>query len=215
MAKCPKCKTRKAKRNCLALGQSICQLCCGRLREKDIPCPPDCPYLAKHRSYQERRSASQRLGSLKRLRPEQDILRDERMAWLAFHIETPLKLRAEQDHTFTDRDCFGALRYALDKIGRESGRLILPQTGLHPPNETGDAVYRSVEACRYEKKIILPGETTAYTKEEKQQCLERVILSVETMAGDDLDGRTYIDQLMERFSKIKELSIQKKILTLP
>lgn len=203
MVKCPRCTTRKAKRNCPALGQSICQLCCGRLREKDISCPQDCSHLAAHRSYQEKRSASKKQSTLRRLRPEQDILRDERMAWLTLHIEAPLKLMAERDRAFTDRDCLGALRYALEKIKRESGRLILPQAELQPPHETGDAIFKSIEACRYEKKIILPDEVTAYTRDEKLKCLERVILSVETLSGEDLGGRAYIDRLMERFSKIK------------
>lgn len=43
---CPLCGARKARRSCPALAQSICTVCCGTKRLKEIACPPDCSYLA-------------------------------------------------------------------------------------------------------------------------------------------------------------------------
>lgn len=43
---CPSCGQRRGRRACPALGRSICALCCGSKRRSEIPCPPDCPYLA-------------------------------------------------------------------------------------------------------------------------------------------------------------------------
>lgn len=43
---CPSCRTRKAKRACPALGQSICPICCATKRLKEIACTADCRYLA-------------------------------------------------------------------------------------------------------------------------------------------------------------------------
>src|SRR6185295_5439882 len=42
---CPLCGTRKARRSCPALGQSICPVCCGTKRLTEIRCPRDCVYL--------------------------------------------------------------------------------------------------------------------------------------------------------------------------
>ena len=48
---CPLCQTRKAKRNCPALGRMICPVCCGTKRLVEINCPPDCPHLAASREH--------------------------------------------------------------------------------------------------------------------------------------------------------------------
>ena len=42
---------RKAKRRCPALGHSICAVCCGSKRLKEIHCPTDCVYLATAREH--------------------------------------------------------------------------------------------------------------------------------------------------------------------
>lgn len=48
---CPLCRTRKARRHCPALGQTICAVCCGTKRLTEIACPADCPYLATAREH--------------------------------------------------------------------------------------------------------------------------------------------------------------------
>lgn len=48
---CPSCRTRKAKRACPALGQSICPICCATKRLKEIACPADCRYLASAQAH--------------------------------------------------------------------------------------------------------------------------------------------------------------------
>ena len=42
---CPRCARRRANRDCPALGQRICAVCCGKQRLVEIDCPPDCGYL--------------------------------------------------------------------------------------------------------------------------------------------------------------------------
>lgn len=46
MAQCPLCNARKARRPCPALGRTICAVCCGTKRQREIACPADCGYLA-------------------------------------------------------------------------------------------------------------------------------------------------------------------------
>ncbi len=42
---CPLCLQRSARRQCPALGRTICAVCCGSKRQVEIDCPPDCGYL--------------------------------------------------------------------------------------------------------------------------------------------------------------------------
>lgn len=48
---CALCGTRKARRNCPALHQSICPICCGTKRLTEIRCPGDCIHLAAAREH--------------------------------------------------------------------------------------------------------------------------------------------------------------------
>lgn len=48
---CPLCGVRRARRNCPALGHSICSVCCGTKRLAEIRCPSDCVYLATAREH--------------------------------------------------------------------------------------------------------------------------------------------------------------------
>ena len=48
---CPVCNQRKARRDCPALGQTICTVCCATKRLVEINCPPDCPHLAAAREH--------------------------------------------------------------------------------------------------------------------------------------------------------------------
>ncbi len=48
---CPLCRTRKARRVCPALKQTICTVCCATKRLTEIACPSDCAYLASAREH--------------------------------------------------------------------------------------------------------------------------------------------------------------------
>src|SRR5688572_29673444 len=48
---CPLCATRTAKRQCPALNQAICSVCCGTKRLVEIRCTDDCVYLASSRRH--------------------------------------------------------------------------------------------------------------------------------------------------------------------
>jgi hypothetical protein len=214
MAKCAKCKKRKGKRYCAALGDYLCSLCCGLLREKEIHCPQTCSFFKKHSTYHEERFIEKKQASVpKRISPEEDILKDERMAWLAFHIEAPLMEYARRKEAFTDKEAFLSLEYAREKIEKEKGLLFMPDKISQPKNEIGEVIYQSIERCRYEKKIIIPGVLDIYTQDEKARCLERIMLSIQLATKGDLEGRSYLEQVIERFSSLKELSQQKKIIT--
>jgi len=48
---CPLCGTRKPRRGCPALNQTICAVCCGTKRLTEIQCPEDCVYLTSAREH--------------------------------------------------------------------------------------------------------------------------------------------------------------------
>jgi hypothetical protein len=48
---CPLCHTRKERRACPALHQTICAVCCGTKRLTEIQCPDDCIYLSSAREH--------------------------------------------------------------------------------------------------------------------------------------------------------------------
>jgi hypothetical protein len=50
---CPICEKRKAERFCLAKGEKICAVCCGKEREIIIDCPVDCTYLIAAHRYED------------------------------------------------------------------------------------------------------------------------------------------------------------------
>jgi hypothetical protein len=214
MAKCVKCNKRKGKRHCPALDQPICSLCCGQLREKEIHCPPSCSFLAQHKPYQDQRILDKKQAErIKTFAHETDILSDERLAWLVFNIEVPIAQFAGQASTLVDKDALLALEYAREKVEKGQGLLIVPDVGLQSKNELGEAIFQSLEQCRYEKKIILPGAVQTYKKEEKVRCLDRVIFAVKQISGDNIRSQSYLQQLIERLAKLNELSQQPKIIT--
>ena len=215
MKKCSRCNNRKAKRFCPALNESICSLCCGQVREKEVHCPTTCPFLSKHKSYQEKRivekrNVSQRLPASE----EEDILKDERMAWLAFHIEMPVKEYTEKKSSFNDRQVLLALEYVRDKIEKGRGLILLPDETMKPQNELGEAMYHMMERCRFEGRIIMTGKPLAYSQQEKLTVLDRIIGAVKHLARDNLEGHSYIRAVTERFAKVKGMSRQKKVLTI-
>lgn len=48
---CPLCRTRKERRACPALHQTICPVCCGTKRLTEIQCPDNCVYLTSAREH--------------------------------------------------------------------------------------------------------------------------------------------------------------------
>ena len=213
MVKCSKCKSRKAKRHCPALRSDLCSLCCGIVRDKEIHCPPSCPFLTRHKPYQEKRIVEKTTPPpFKSGLPQDDLLRDERMAWLALHIEAPFVEYGHKVPSFTDADVIVALEYAKDKLKKARSLILIPGETHQPKNEIGEAVYTNMESCRYEQAVILAGGQEGYETEEKLRCLDRVVLAVKAWARNNYQGRGYIEHLFERFAKIEEQSRGTKII---
>ncbi len=214
MKKCPRCNARKSKRYCPALGQSLCTLCCGQIREKEVHCPSDCPFLSKHKSYQEKRVIEKKHAPQRILSSEEYLLKDERMAWLAFNIEVPLKKYAEQKPSLNDRDALLALEYAREKIAKGRGLVLMPEESGKPRNELGEAIYQMIERCRYEGRIIVTGKPQAYSTEEKLKVCDSLIGTLKHLARGNLEGQSYLRVVMERFMRMDAQSRKEKVFTI-
>ncbi len=216
MKKCSRCSNRKAKRFCPALNESLCSLCCGQVREKEVHCPASCPFLSKHKPYQEKRIVEKRHDSQRLPASEkEDFLKDERMAWLAIHIEMPVNEYAEKKSSLNDREVLLALEYVRDKIQKGRGLILLPDETTKPQNELGEAMYQMMERCRFEGRIITREKPISYSQKEKLNVVDRIIGAVKHVSRDNLEGSSYITAVRERFSKMKGMSRQKKVLTIP
>jgi hypothetical protein len=203
MAKCARCDTRKARRHCPALGSDICTLCCGRLRGKEISCPPGCAYLAHHAPYQEKRILERRSGpeaGPARRRKEPDL--DDRMKWLFVSAEAALKEIADRNPAFRDKDVLLACEYARDKLARGERRIILPGEARRPGNLAGEALHRAVSRCRFERTTLIAGTAEAYTVEEQAAALDYLVRAARSLALNDWEGRAFLDKLGERFDRM-------------
>ncbi|HUU38133.1 MAG TPA: hypothetical protein VMW46_08015 [Candidatus Desulfaltia sp.] len=207
MARCSHCQQRKAKRSCPALGSSLCPLCCGRLREKELHCPPGCPYLSRHKPYQENKVIQ------KKRTFSEEVLNDERLAWLTLNIEAPLQEFGEQRPGFTDKNAILALEYAKTRVEKGRSLIVLAQDEGQIKNEAGEAILRSLNQCRFQRKIILPQNLETYTPEEKIKCLENTILAVKHLAQGRLEERAYLQDIGRRLALLQDSSSQGKIIT--
>ncbi len=213
MAKCKRCEKRKAKRLCPALGISLCSLCCGQIRQKEVHCSADCPHLSKHISYQEKRTIEKGMASSHpSSRQEENVLEDERLAWLALHIEISIKEYGDKSLSFSDKEALLALEFARERIEKETSLILLSEQKIPTQNALGEAIYQRAEKCRYEGRVILTGIPQKYTTDEKLRVLDHIIVTAKNLARDNIEGRRYIQTVMERFSKIQNLSRQKKIM---
>jgi hypothetical protein len=213
MALCSNCRKRKAKRACPALGSRLCNLCCGILREKEIHCLRSCRYLAEHKPYQEKRIIEKKPAEpLRPARGPGDLAQDERLGWLVLHIEAPVTELAERQPSLSDKDVLLGLDYAREKLEKETRIVLIPGEEHKPKNAVGEAVLKSIEACRFEPGILISTTGQGYKKEEKLICLDRVIQTVKRIGREDIEGRAYIDNLAARFSRLKDVSKDKKII---
>jgi hypothetical protein len=207
MAKCSHCQQRKAKRLCPALGSSLCPLCCGRLREKELHCPPACPYLSRHKPYQENR-VIQKKGTF-----SEDVLDDERLAWLTLNIEAALREYGKRRAAFSDKDAVLALEYVNSRLKKGPGLIQSVQDEGAVKNEAGEAILQSLEQCRFQRKIILPQNLEMYSIEEKVKCVENTILGIKHLARGQLEGRAYLQDIDRRLARLQGTSAQDKIIT--
>jgi hypothetical protein len=180
---------------------------------KEVHCPTSCAYLARHKPYQEKRVMERAPSRPPRSGPaKDDVLKDERLAWLVLQLEAPVAMFAERSPVLTDGPVLLALEYARDKIAKGKGLLIVPGESRRPGDELGEAVFAASERARWEAPVLLVSGLEFFSREEKLRCLDRIILSVRLSAKRDPDGRAYLLDLTGRFSRLHSLSHKSRLI---
>ena len=198
MTICSHCGKRKAKRSCPALRDRICQLCCGTLRGKKVSCPEDCDHFRKHTPYQESKKSETESS-----RESDIVLRDERLMWLAVHIEAALDQLASHDPSFSDDTAIQALEWALDETAKERRLILLPDEFERPVDPAGQALLKAAEACRFSKSVLLETESEGYSREHKILCLKFLLQNARRLSKDKTGGRAFLDLISARLARLK------------
>jgi hypothetical protein len=99
MARCSVCQEGGGRFLCPARGAKICRICCANLRQREIDCPPDCPYLPKPSRFEEEYEETRLLGSI--IRDHMDLLQN---------IEFALVTTWKEDARVDDAAVYAALR---------------------------------------------------------------------------------------------------------
>lgn len=162
MVRCASCQSRKGKRQCPALGNLICSVCCGTKREKEIKCTPDCPYLGKAKSAK----VDQALHIMRGHEPEHlDVLQNIEFSIYHFYKDT---------RSITDREVEHALQYLLEAGKGEMGVASDALPELLPNEQDLVKAIQGVFAVR--------ARSVGHEEPQmvKLQCLNRILESVKT-----------------------------------
>jgi len=143
MAKCPKCSTRKAKRQCPALAAEICPSCCAEGRLQTIACPRDCVHLGgelyQHRRRQERAQTRGR----EFIEIQEKLFRDEGIRELAFRLQADIFYFFRENGSSDD----ASTAAALETLKSFLSKIFVPPEGSSPLGRF--LVERMADARRY------------------------------------------------------------------
>ena len=101
---CPLCRTRRPRRSCPALGQTICAVCCGTKRLVEIACPQTCAFLTSAKAHPPAVVRRQQERDLALLVPAVDGLTESQMQLLWLVLSVLARPRADAFVPTTDAD---------------------------------------------------------------------------------------------------------------
>jgi hypothetical protein len=179
MAKCKSCNERKGDRLCPGLNASICSLCCGTKREKEILCDGGCEYLKKGKNYQLGREIEQKITS--DLQAEtSDVFEMDEVAAFVMALEKFLVDQFYDDEEANDDHIYEALTkiYAFQKG-------ILP--GLEGENKSEESIFKKFN------EVIK--RFSNLSEELKSRAILRMIKSVRSSSSSILGNRNYLEMI--------------------
>jgi len=203
MSLCSRCHKRKAKRKCAALRSEICNLCCGELREKNVPCPLICPYLNKHQTYQEQKKARQKSEETPQLPDNHEQL--QRVEYLIFNLEVNILKLHKIQPGLTDSLIHEAINYCIRELQKGRSRLIIPGEASGPVNQLGKYFLEVLDKSRLDRQIFIPGEQLSLETEEKMRALSILKSYIQRFSKDEKENG-YLRDLMSRFEKLTQKS---------
>ncbi len=185
MPKCEICKEKKARRNCPAIGKTICPSCCASKRLKEIDCPTDCEHLTSGQDFKERKDIEKvvRTGLYAM---EKDISKDNKEVVLSLisEIESFLAEEFYENIDVNDHKIYNALSkvYAF-----YSGKL----SDIKYDDEYEEKIIKKCFELeeKFKENLAIP---------QKQDILIRILDSIKKETGG-----TYSDKSYQRVIHIK------------
>ena len=179
MAKCASCGQKKGNRLCPKLNASICSLCCGTKREKEILCFEACEYLKKEKDYQIGREINKKISS--DLQAETaDVFEMDEVAAFVMPLERFFVDQFYQDKEARDNHIYEALTkiYAFQKG-------IIP--GLEGENESEESIFK-------EFNEVNKG-ASSLSDDLKARAILRIIKSIRSSSSGALGNRNYLEMI--------------------
>jgi len=179
MAKCTSCRERKGDRFCPGLNASICSLCCGTKREKEILCDGACEYLKKGKDYQLSREIEKKIISDLQAETadvfEMDDVAEFVMALERFFVDQFYSDQGARDNHISE---------ALTKIyGFQKGII----SGLEGENKSEEPIFKKFNEVNKRFSNLSEGL--------KARAILRIIKSVRSSSSDVLGNRNYLEMI--------------------
>jgi len=179
MTKCGSCGERKGNRFCPGLNATVCSLCCGTKREKEILCLECCEYLKKGKDYQLGREIDKKVTS--DLQAETaNVFEMNEVAAFVMPIE-----RFFVDQFYSDKGVRDNRIYeALAKIYAFQIKMI--------PELKGDD---RTEELIFEKFSEVNRMVSNLSEELRKRAILRIIKSIRSSSGSVLGNRNYLEMI--------------------
>ena len=207
--KCILCNSRKGKRHCPAKGTLICAPCCGRLRVVEIPCPPDCSYLAEG---QGRHRAKKYIRQLRREEdPDRSLRLYENLQLyrpLIHQIETEILRYGQGLHSFRDRHVLDAVRLLRKTYRSEVRGVIYEHTS---PNPIVSALIRDLQKFM---EVLEDEIEFQFRASDLVDCLELMEWEIRHHLNQPLDEEPYLTFIRKSHPEIKPPSSDQNLIVL-
>jgi hypothetical protein len=179
MAKCASCRERKGDRFCPGLNASICSLCCGAKREREVRCVGACEYLKKGEHYQLGWEIDKKISS--DLQAEaSDVFEMDEVAAFVMALERFFVGQFYSDQEVRDNHIYEALTriYAFQKG-------ILP--GLEGEKKSEELIFKKFNEVNKRFSDL--------SDELKCRAILRIIKSVRSSSSSILGNRNYLEMI--------------------
>jgi len=192
---CPLCGQRKAKRNCPALHNSICTVCCATKRLTEIDCPPDCVHLVSSKAHPSATAKRQQEADVAVLLPSIREL-TERQYQLFFLFQNVIaQARPEGLSRVTDLDVAEAAASLAGTL-ETAARGIIYEQPPHSPTarRLADAFKTLMEQVREQGATLFDREAAITLRAIEQ--------GARTVAGPEGPGGTAYVDLVARILQV-------------
>jgi hypothetical protein len=207
--KCIECNQRKGKRLCPARHSEICPKCCGEKRVREIPCPPECPYLATGQNHHMTRKYQSLLGSEQSVQRRMKLLNAlEHNAPLVSQIEREIAQFAAGVRSLGDIEVREAIRQLRETYRTESKGLIYEHSSAQPLVQ---ALFREIRVSLEKLREEVAKEGAILRVSDVLDSLDLMEADVSYYLGLDSGGKGYLNFVARNHPEISGSSSENLI----